>query len=90
MSLDVFLSFRRCLKHPNIPPFHLSTPIALFGNPEITGRVAKPGLFTPVYLRTLAVKLISGVLRAEANNTSSQAPRGSCWLVDSNAARSSD
>ena len=33
MSLDVFLSFRRCPKHPNTPPFH-------FGNPrlrEITG-----------------------------------------------------
>ena len=41
MSLDVFLSFRRCPKHPNIPPFHLGTPIALFGNPEITGGYAR-------------------------------------------------
>ena len=41
MSLDVFLSFRRCPKHPNIPPFHLGTPITLFGNSEITGGYAR-------------------------------------------------
>ena len=41
MSLDVFLSFRRCPKHPNIPPFHLGTPIALYDNPEITGGYAR-------------------------------------------------
>ena len=28
MSLDVFLSFRRCPKHPNTPPFDFGTPIA--------------------------------------------------------------
>ena len=32
MSLDVFLSFRRCPKHPNTPPFDFGTPIAQFGN----------------------------------------------------------
>ena len=33
MSLDVFLSFRRCPKHPNTPPFDFGIPIAYFGNP---------------------------------------------------------
>ena len=28
MSLDVFLCFRRCPKHPNTPPFDFGTPIA--------------------------------------------------------------
>ena len=28
MSLDVFLSFRRCPKHPNTPPFDFGTPNA--------------------------------------------------------------
>ena len=28
MSLDVFLSLRRCPKHPNTPPFDFDTPIA--------------------------------------------------------------
>jgi hypothetical protein len=37
MSLDVFLSFRRCPKHPNTPPFDFGTPIAYFGNP-LSGR----------------------------------------------------
>ena len=32
MSLDVFLSFRRCPKHPNTPHFDFGTPIAYFGN----------------------------------------------------------
>ena len=27
MSLDVFLSFRRCPKHPNTPPLHFGHPI---------------------------------------------------------------
>ena len=43
MSLDVFLGFRRCPKHPNTPPFDFGTPIAYFGNPlpgEI-GEIAK-------------------------------------------------
>ena len=26
MSLDVFLSFRRCPKHPNTPPFEIVVP----------------------------------------------------------------
>ena len=28
MSLDVFLSFRKCPKHPNTPPFDVGTPIS--------------------------------------------------------------
>ena len=32
MSLDVFLSFWRCPKHPNTPTFDFGTPVAYFGN----------------------------------------------------------
>ena len=38
MSLDVFLSFGRCPKHPNTPPFDFGIPVAYFGNP-LPGRL---------------------------------------------------
>ena len=43
MSLDVFLSLRRCLKHPNTPPFDFGTPIAYFGSP-LRGRYGEIGV----------------------------------------------
>ena len=33
MSLDVFLSFRRCPKHPNTPTFDFGAAVAQFGDP---------------------------------------------------------
>ena len=42
MSLDVFLSLRRCPKHPNTPPFDFGTPVAYFGNP-LRGRSGEIG-----------------------------------------------
>ena len=44
MSLYVFLSFRRCPKHPNTPPFDSGTSVAQFGNPlrgEIWGDMGR-------------------------------------------------
>ena len=32
MSLDVFLSFMGCPKHPDIPHFDVGIPVAYFGN----------------------------------------------------------
>ncbi len=46
MSLDVFLSFRRCPKHPNTPPFDFVTPIAYFGNP-LPGEIGEIGEINP-------------------------------------------
>ena len=43
MSLDVFLSFRRCPKHPDTPPFDFGISIAYFGNP-LPGRLGEIGL----------------------------------------------
>ena len=42
MSLDVFLSLRRCPKHPNTPPFDFGPPVAYFGNP-LRGRSGEFG-----------------------------------------------
>ena len=42
MSLDVFLSFSRCPKHPNTPFFDFGTPIAYFGNP-LPGEIGEIG-----------------------------------------------
>ena len=42
MSLDVLLSFSRCPKHPNTPPFDFGDPIAYFGNP-LLGEIREIG-----------------------------------------------
>ena len=42
MSLDVLLSFSRCPKHPNKPPFDFGIPIAYFGN-TLLGRLGEIG-----------------------------------------------
>ena len=42
MSLDVLLSFSRCPKHPNTPPFNFGAPIAYFGNP-LPGEIGEIG-----------------------------------------------
>ena len=55
MSLDVFLNFRRCPKHPNTPPaFDFGTPIAYFGNPL-------PGRSVEIEMRLIGDKVMPKV-----------------------------
>jgi hypothetical protein len=58
MSLDVFLSFRRCPKHPtpNTPPFDFGPPIAYFGNLLPIGGYLG-GDFNEIYLRFRGAKV---------------------------------